>query len=420
MSIQSGRARRARSSRRAPAFITVAGAALAILVAAIGASGSSASDGSASGPTATAAAGQFKILAVMPMSGPLAIVGQTEKAGYDAAIKNINSNGGILGQKVTLKVVDDAGTGAKAVAGALQQLRNNYNMVSCGSFGDDGLACAPAIAKYKVLQMPLIAESSLSNVKKYPYLFQPGYLFDPAEAALVSHIKSRHIKRLAVMAGDNATGKVASGILARAARAAGIKVTAQVLVPVTTADATPQLQKVKASKPQAIAITGFTPANGPIIKARTKLGWKVPVYGDKYFGAANLGLFATASELKGITLQADPWSVSGNGATSSHNFKVAYAGFKAFQSKFVLNVIANLVSYNAVMLTRYAAQKAHSTDGVKMARALSRTRTSSGISGFIGPRTLYTPTRHSWLPAAREFAYVKAGPTVNGLIVPGR
>jgi branched-chain amino acid transport system substrate-binding protein len=417
VSIQSERVRRARSRRRAPAFIAVAGAGLAIFVAAIGASGSSASDG----PTATAAAGQFKILAVMPMSGALATVGQTEKAGFDAAIKNINANGGINGQKVTLKVVDDAGTGAKAVSGALQALRgSSYNMVSCGSFGDDGLACAPAIAKFKVLQMPLIAESSLSNVKKYPYLFQPGYLFDPAEAALVGHLKSKRVKRIAIMAGDNATGKVASGILAREARRAGIKVTAQVLVPVTTADATPQVQKVKASKPQAIAITGFTPANGPIIKARTKLGWNVPVYGDKYFGAANLALFATSRELRGITVQADPWSVKGNGATGSHNFKVAYAGFKAFQSKFVLNVIANLVSYNAVMLTRYAARKAHSTDGVKMARALSRTGTSSGISGFIGPRTLYTQTRHSWMPAAREFAYVKAGPTINGLIVPGR
>lgn len=416
MSIQSERVRRARSRRRAPAFIAVAGAGLAIFVAAIGASGSSASDG----PTATAAAGQFKILAVMPMSGALATVGQTEKAGFDAAIKNINANGGINGQKVTLKVVDDAGTGAKAVSGALQALRgSSYNMVSCGSFGDDGLACAPAIAKQNVLQVPLIAESTLSNVEKYPYLFQPGHLFDPAEASMVAYMKQKGIKRIAILAGDNTTGKLASQVLADAARAAGVAVTSSVLVPVTAADATPQLLKAKATNPQAIAMTGFTPANGPIIKARAKLGWKVPVYGDKYMGAANLALIASPGDMKGITVQADPWSVKGNPATRSQSFDKFYAGVRQYQPHPPLNIIANLVSYNAAMLARYAAVKSHSFDAAKMAQALAGTPTSSSVPGFIGPQDLYTPTRHALLPKNDEFAYANAGPTVDGLIVPG-
>jgi branched-chain amino acid transport system substrate-binding protein len=415
VSSQSQQARRPTAGRRGPALTALA----AIVALAFGAAACGSSGNKSSGVQATATPDQFKILAVMPMSGPLAIVGQTQKAGFEAAVKNINAGGGVLGKKATLTVVDDAGTGAKAVAGALRELPKGYQMVSCGSFGDDGLACAPAIAKQNVLQVPLIAESTLSNVEKYPYLFQPGHLFDPAEASMVAYMKQKGIKRIAILAGDNTTGKLASQVLADAARAAGVAVTSSVLVPVTAADATPQLLKAKATNPQAIAMTGFTPANGPIIKARAKLGWKVPVYGDKYMGAANLALIASPGDMKGITVQADPWSVKGNPATRSQSFDKFYAGVRQYQPHPPLNIIANLVSYNAAMLARYAAVKSHSFDAAKMAQALAGTPTSSSVPGFIGPQDLYTPTRHALLPKNDEFAYANAGPTVDGLIVPG-
>jgi branched-chain amino acid transport system substrate-binding protein len=415
VSSQSQQARRPTVGRRRPALIALA----ALVAAAFGAAACGSSGDKPSGAQATATPDQFKILAVMPMSGPLAIVGQTEKAGFEAAIKNINASGGVLGKKATLTVVDDAGTGAKAVAGALRELPKGYQMVSCGSFGDDGLACAPAIAKQKVLQVPLIAESTLSDVQKYPYLFQPGHLFDPAEASMVDYMKQKGIKRIAILAGDNTTGKLASKVLADAARTAGLTVTANVLVPIAAADATPQLLKAKATSPQAIAMTGFTPANGPIIKARAKLGWKVPVYGDKYMGAANLGLVASPSDMKGITVQADPWSVKGNPATRSQSFDKFYSGVRQFQPHPPLNIVANLVSYNAAMLARYAAVKSQSFDAAKMAQALADTPSSSSVPGFIGPQDLYTPTRHALLPKTDEFTYANAGPTVDGLIVPG-
>ncbi len=109
--------------------------------------------------SANAAKAPFKVLLVVPKSGPLGFVGGIAENGTKAAANVINSQGGILGSKVEVKTVDDAGQGAKAVAAALQETSaTKYNLIHCGNFGDDGLPCSAAIKGQNVLQIPLISE----------------------------------------------------------------------------------------------------------------------------------------------------------------------------------------------------------------------------------------------------------------------
>lgn len=382
---------------------------------------SSSSGGGASSETAASASKEpFKVLAVLPMSGPLAAVGKSEEVGFKAATKVINDEGGILGHPVEVKVVDSGGAGPKAVSLAIEESRKeDYNQISCGSFGDDALPCADAIAKTPSLQIPLAAESRLNDPKAKPYTFMPGNLFDPAEQALAEHMKAKGVQKVAIVVGDNTTGRLASEILKKACEAAGLTVTGSTFVPVTAKDATPQLQKAQASNPDAIAITGFTPANGPILAARTKLGWDVPVYGDVYFAAFNLALIAKPAQMKGITLEAYPWMVKGNAATETPEFKAFWSNVLALEPHPVLSDIANLVSYSPLMLARAAAEKAKSVDGPKMAEAMGGVAEGAQVKGFIGPKLLYTPTQHVYRATPDDFTFVPAGPTVDGILVPG-
>ena len=195
--------------------------------------------------------------------------------------------------------------------------------------------------------------------------------------------------------------------------------TGTTFVPVTAKDATPQLQKAQASNPDAIAITGFTPANGPILAARAKLGWDVPVYGDVYFSAVNLALIAKPEMMKGITLQAYPWMVKGNPATETPEFEAFWSNVLALEPKPMLSDIAPLVSFNTLILARAAAEKAKSVEGPKMAEAMKGVSDGSQVKGFIGPKSLYSPTSHVYATTPEEFTFVPAGPTVDGILVPG-
>ena len=195
-------------------------AVLTLAVAACGddddASSSSGSGGSAEAAESTSKE-PFKVLAVMPMSGPLAAVGKIEEVGFKAATKVINDEGGILGHPVEVKVVDSGGAGPQAVSLAIEETRKeDYNLVSCGSFGDDALPCADAIAKTPTLQMPLAAESRLNDPESKPNTFIAGNLFDPVEQAMAEQMKAKGVQKVAIVVGDNTTGRLASEILKKA------------------------------------------------------------------------------------------------------------------------------------------------------------------------------------------------------------
>ena len=263
----------------------------------------------------------YRILFVTPTSGPLGFVGKTEANGYQAGINVVNRRGGILGARAELKVVDDAGSGARAVAAVQQETGStNYNLISCGSFGDDGLPCAAAIARQRVLQIPAIAESQLNDRRRYPYTFNAGGLFEPAEEGMVREMRRRGIRRFAIVVGDNATGRTASGILERAAQRLRVTVTRKVFVPVGTADATPQVQQAQASDAQAMAITGFTPPNIPVLRARAKLGWAAPVYCDWYCANGNFASM-TEAERRGIITQVWPFMIRGHRSTRTRGLQ---------------------------------------------------------------------------------------------------
>ena len=55
---------------------------------------------------------------IAPLTGPVAAYGDQVKNGAEAAVANINKNGGILGEQVVLKLTDDAGEPKQGVSAA--------------------------------------------------------------------------------------------------------------------------------------------------------------------------------------------------------------------------------------------------------------------------------------------------------------
>jgi ABC-type branched-subunit amino acid transport system substrate-binding protein len=373
--------------------------------------------------TSSAAANKqspYRVLAILPTSGRLGFVGLLEAHAIAAAAHVINKQGGILKHLVELKVVDDGGDGNKAVSVLQQELASGtkYNLIIGGAFGSDAVPLAAALASNPALQIPMAAETVLNDPKKYPNLFIPGAGFSANANGVMVQLKKDNITKIAIVGGDNPTGHNGADALEASAKSAGITVTANVFVPATSVDATPQLQQAQSSGPQALVISGFTPANPAIIKSRTKLGWNVPVYMDGFAAAINMGPFTTTADRKGIKLEVFPFFVKGDASQTAPAFAAFLKNVYRYDPHPALSVYASMVAYDGLMLARGAAIKAKSIEGPAVSKAMNTITDSSQAPGFVGGKKLYTSTNHFWGTAGSDFHFVQAGPLVDGLVVP--
>lgn len=381
-------------------------------------SGGSSSTTSSGGGNEESSKEPFKVLAVLPMSGPLAVVGELAKAGYEQAAAVVNSEGGIIGHEVELKIVDDGGSGEKAVTAVNNAAGEEFNLISCGDFGEDAIPCAEALVGNSALQIPLAAEKTLTDYEKLPNVFVPGTLFNPGEKAMAEQAQKDGYSKIAIVVGDGTTGRLGSEILKEEAEAVGLEVATTVYVPEETSDATPQLQQAQSSGAEAILISGYTVANGPILAAKEKIGWKVPVYGDWYFSSANLALLAKPKQFPEITMEVWPWDIKGDPATETPEFEAFYPPILKKVPEPALSVNSPLVAFQPLLLARAAAEKAESIEGPALVEAMAEVEDSSEIKGWIGPSQIYTPTRHHFEADSSEFRFIPGAPTEKGLIVP--
>ncbi len=77
----------------------------------------------------TAARADIVIGLIAPVTGPVAAYGNQVKNGAETAIAEINKKGGILGEKVVLKIADDAGEPKQGVSAANQLIGEGIRFV---------------------------------------------------------------------------------------------------------------------------------------------------------------------------------------------------------------------------------------------------------------------------------------------------
>lgn len=112
------------------ARLTVLLVAVAALVAACGPA-PTADEPPQSTPTAVALEGEAVIYVVVPLSGPQAEQGQAQAAGARLAASILNEQGGLAGQQIVIRTVNDRGTpaGARAAANAIAAEAASDNVV---------------------------------------------------------------------------------------------------------------------------------------------------------------------------------------------------------------------------------------------------------------------------------------------------
>ncbi|HEY9472361.1 MAG TPA: ABC transporter substrate-binding protein [Mycobacteriales bacterium] len=154
---------------------------LAMVASACGSSGDSGDSGD-NGP--------IKLGAIVTISGPLAQIGQSHRAGAELAVKQINEAGGVLGRQLQLDVKDEQVNPSASVQAARSFLGSDTKLLFGLTTDSDCLAVAPIVEQMGGVLVGTSCQSNLLETTKFvPSFFEiapNNYMLAKATAALAA------------------------------------------------------------------------------------------------------------------------------------------------------------------------------------------------------------------------------------------
>jgi branched-chain amino acid transport system substrate-binding protein len=359
-------------------------------------------------------------VAVLPLSGPLASIGEADRAAVQAAVDVANANRGANGEPIELSFVDSTGTATEAVSALQKKLSSGdqVDFVHAGATSTEAMPMQPILTKSKVPSCTTASAEPLDDPEKYPYAF--------GTSALSRFVADAMVASLEELGYTKAAGIYPSTELGVAAREAAIEATEEAGIDFETVDAdpaatdlTPQYEELKAGDPEVLVVDSFGPIAGVMLKTRAKMGWDIPVLGDDTFAVNNLGELVDESALDSVYLSTQALNVKGTPVTSSEEFKEYQKALAndVDEPTFAAEVYGD--QYACVMLAVAAVEHAGSTDPDELKDAMESFQSSDDVPRwFVTNEIGYSSETHFPTYQPDDYVTVKAGPRVNGLLVP--
>jgi branched-chain amino acid transport system substrate-binding protein len=254
------------------------------------------------------AAEPVKIGITTILSGPLADRGQSEQYGAQLALDRINQTGGVLGRPVEAFYADNACKPEVGVPETRRLIEQEHVPVVIGALCTPVThAIMPVVEQAKV---PLVIATSAgqdfvdaSGVGGNDFAFKTI----PSEAditrGLARWLKSQGMKSIAIVADDAAFQHANAVAMAKAARDAGMSVTAEETIAKDTRDFAAIFNRLRDGSPgELVAILG--PSTAGFFQAYEAAGWKVPVTGRFDLASALAAVsqaFRDAGGMSGLT-----------------------------------------------------------------------------------------------------------------------
>lgn len=220
-----------------------------------------------------AAAQTIKIGVNQPLTGPFAASGTYIVDGAKIAAKEINAQGGILGQQIELVVEDNKSNPTEAAAVAEKLITSDKVPVIMGAWGSSlTLAAMPKLMQY---QVPMLVEtSSSSKITKQgnPYIFRispPSWV----EAKLFQKLlPTLGVKKVDFLGINNDWGRGTQTDFTAMFKENGVEVGLSEIMDQGAQDMNAQLAKIKASDSDTIIVTTAVEQLTLVLKQAAALG----------------------------------------------------------------------------------------------------------------------------------------------------
>lgn len=330
---------------------------------ALAACGSSSSTSSSSSKKVDKGDGQLIFGALLPQTGSLAVLGPPEFAGYDLAVKDINAAGGVLGKPVKAIKADSGDTTSGIAPSEADKLIKAKSDVIIGT-ASSGVSMT-VISKIMSAGVVMFSPANTSpdfDLGKYS---KPDLYFRTAPsdylqgAVLANLVVSEGHKNVAILARQDSYGTALAKQIAKGITSGGAKVatTQYYGEDATTFDS--QVQKVAASKPDAIVLVAFDETKKiiPQLIADGVGPQKVPTY----FVDGNTTIDFSKSSFKA---QLNGVQGTNPGAALTSEFKKQLLAINPKLTSFSYAPEA----YDATIVSALAAIEAKSDSGTKIAK----------------------------------------------------
>jgi branched-chain amino acid transport system substrate-binding protein len=215
-----------------------------------------------------------------PLTGPVSLLGTSERDAIEIAIDEVNAAGGVNGRRIKLIAYDDAGSPQEAMTSVRRLIdQDGVFVLIAGSVSGSTLPVIPLVNRGKI---PFI--SSISSNRKLldpfsHYVFRV-YANELAHAdVIVKYALSKGIKKPAIIYNSNDYGVGGEEEVTALLGKENIALVAKERYNQTDQDFSAQLLRIKDSGADSMFIWAFAAEAGIIVRQARELGLTIPIYG---------------------------------------------------------------------------------------------------------------------------------------------
>jgi branched-chain amino acid transport system substrate-binding protein len=339
------------------------------------------------------AAEPIRIGVPVGLSGANSVVAPSVVQSAQLAIEEINAKGGVLGRPLALEVADDA-SGAAGAQKAFDSLISQKKVDVLISMETSAArnAALPIVARGKT---PYIYTSFYEGKSCSPFMYVNAWVPEQQVPPIVDYFaKEKAAKKYFLIGSDYAFGRGMLAFTKAYVEKTGGKVVGEEYLPMDGSDWTPIISKLKSAAPDAlITSTAGGAPNVTLTKQLRAAGVKLP-YGNlavdegtaKSMGTDAEGIFLSASYVTGIETAANK------------DFLAAMT--KKFGSELKTPNDLSVPEYEAVYAYKAAVEKAGSTEGASVLKALAEVSVQ-------GPRGTITMSKQHHAPLSMYLGQVQ-------------
>jgi branched-chain amino acid transport system substrate-binding protein len=226
----------------------------------------------ASGFGGKRAQAEVNLAMISPLTGPLSFVGQDNRAGVEAAIREINRQGGVRGRRIRLTVFDDGSNPSQGVVHMQRIAADEKFLGVVGSgFSSVGLAVATIVSQAKVPYISM-ASSAAQVTPAKPYYYMTTATSRLFAYSMAAQLRRANLRRIALMTDNGGFGQEGRRNVRELAGRFGFQIVEEITFPLTSTSFTAELTRVKNSNAQALWLWNATDRAVTITKEAAQLG----------------------------------------------------------------------------------------------------------------------------------------------------
>jgi len=290
---------------------------------------------------------------IAPTTGPVAAYGDQVKNGAQTAVDVINAAGGIAGEKLVLKIADDAGEPKQGVSAANQLVGEGIKYVVGPVTSGVAVPASDVLAENGVLMVTPTATAPALTTRGLPNVFRTcGRDDQQAEVAAAYVLKSFKDKKVAVIDDKGTYGKGLAGAFKAALNAGGVKEVLADSLTTGERDFSTLVARLKQAGAEVVYFGGYHPEAGLLARQFADAGLKATIIGGD--GLSNTEFWTLGDKNAAGTIFTN--------ATDALKNPASQAAVEALKAKNIPAEAFTLNAYAAVEVIKAGIEKAGSAE----------------------------------------------------------